>query len=87
MLCSSLRLSCVEPTALWNTNTLTHGVAVGNVRIEAERRRCDTIAQKRRVSKDPDNLSPAIRMQGVLCKLRLRLKSERGRPDDDALPR
>jgi len=26
--CSFLRLGCVAPTALWNTNTLTHGVAV-----------------------------------------------------------
>jgi hypothetical protein len=27
--CSFLRLGCVAPTALWNINTLTHGVAVG----------------------------------------------------------
>jgi len=27
--CSLLGLSCVAPTALWNVNTLTHGVAVG----------------------------------------------------------
>jgi hypothetical protein len=26
---SFLRLGCVAPAALWNINTLTHGVAVG----------------------------------------------------------
>jgi len=32
MICSFLYLVCVAPTALWNINTLTHGVPWANLR-------------------------------------------------------